>query len=62
LGDPLKSPEKKTGKPGPKVRAMASREVRLRHITDEACNERGGKGAAERNNVRDEAGTMRSNG
>ena len=56
--------EKKTetGKPGPKVRAMALREVRLRHSTDEACNERGGKGAAERNSVRNGAGTMHSNG
>jgi hypothetical protein len=58
----MKPPEKKTGKPGPQVRAMASREVRLRHITDESCNERGGKGAAERNSVHDDFGAMRSRG
>lgn len=52
----------KPGKPGPKVMATDLRKVRLRHITDEACNERGGKSAAERNSVRYDLGAMHSRG
>lgn len=49
LGDPTRLP---LGKSGPQVRAMASWEVRLHHSTDETSNDRGGKGAAERNSVK----------